>query len=122
MLPAVLDAPGQRGQPRITEVNMLRLVHPATAGQGPGPSKRRSPSPSLSLTSEEVRHFRAALCNVARAYGSIAFYLEHKAEIDKYLGDAEREFEANSIPLSEENPALWEKLQRARAKIGESRP
>jgi hypothetical protein len=32
----------------------------------------------------------------------------------------EQRDEANSVPLSEENPALWEKLQRARAKIGES--
>ena len=42
--------------------------------------------------------------------------------IDTYLEDGEREFEANSVPLSEENPALWERLQRARARLGESRP
>ena len=54
------------------------------------------------------------LGRLARAYGAIAFYLDHKAEIDQYLAESEREFEANSVPLSEENPALWERLQRAR--------
>ena len=59
---------------------------------------------------------------LSRIYGAIAFYLDHQAEIDKYLEETEREFEANSIPLSEANPALWEKIQRARAKMGELRP
>ena len=58
----------------------------------------------------------------SQIYGAIAFYLDHQAEIDKYLEDTKREFEVNSIPLVEENPALWERLQRARARIGESRP
>ena len=58
----------------------------------------------------------------SQIYGAIAFYLDHQTEIDKYLEDAQREFEVNSIPLAEENPALWERLQRARARIGESRP
>ena len=57
----------------------------------------------------------------AQIYGAIAFYLDHQAEIDKYLVDTEREFEGNAIPLAEENPALWERLQRAKAKIGEPR-
>jgi uncharacterized protein (DUF433 family) len=58
----------------------------------------------------------------SQIYGAIAFYLDHQAEIDKYLEDTKREFEVNSIPLAEENPALWERLQRARARMGESRP
>jgi hypothetical protein len=33
----------------------------------------------------------------------------------------EQIFEANTIPLSEANPALWEKLQRARSQTGERR-
>jgi len=49
---------------------MLRLIHPRPEGDGPRPPKRRrGPSPCLSLTTEETRHFRAALRNVARAYG-----------------------------------------------------
>lgn len=58
----------------------------------------------------------------ANVYGAIAFYLDHQAEIDKYLEESERDFEANTIPLSEENPALWERLQRAKAAMGASRP
>ncbi len=48
-------------------------------------------------------------------YGAIAFYLDHQAEIDKYLEETEREFEGNAIPLAEHNPALWERIQKARA-------
>ncbi len=61
------------------------------------------------------------LGSLARVYGAIAFYLDRKANIDQYLEESAREFEANSIPLAEENPALWERLQRARARMGNSR-
>lgn len=57
----------------------------------------------------------------ARVYGAIAFYLDHQAEIDKYPEETEREFEAGSIPLAQENPELWDRLQRAKAKMSESR-
>lgn len=58
----------------------------------------------------------------SQIYGVIAFYLDHQAEIDKYLEDCERQFEGNAIPLSEENPVLWERLQRAKAQMVESGP
>jgi len=61
------------------------------------------------------------LKKLSRVYGAIAFYLDHKAEIDKYLEHAKREFEAGGIPLEQANPALWKKIQRAKAKLGESR-
>jgi uncharacterized protein (DUF433 family) len=57
----------------------------------------------------------------AQIYGAIAFYLDHQAEIDKYLEETEREFETSGIPMAQANPVLWEKIQRARAKMGESR-
>ena len=57
----------------------------------------------------------------AQISGAIAFYLDHQAEIDKYLSDTEREFEGKGIPMAEETPVLWERLQRAKAKMGESR-
>jgi uncharacterized protein (DUF433 family) len=57
----------------------------------------------------------------AQIYGAIAFYLDHQAEIDKYLEGTEREFEASGIPMAQANPALWERIQRAKAKIGDSR-
>ena len=61
------------------------------------------------------------LDRVSRVYGAIAFYLDHQAEIDKYLEETEREFEASGIPMAQDNPVLWEKIQRVRAKMGESR-
>ena len=60
------------------------------------------------------------LLRLAQIYGAIAFYLDHKAQIDEYLAESRREFGANTIPLKEENPELWERLQRARARMGES--
>ena len=60
--------------------------------------------------------------SLSRVYGAIAFYLDHKTDIDQHLEERAREFESSTIPLSEANPALWEKLQRARATMGELRP
>jgi len=63
------------------------------------------------------------LLKLSQIYGAIAFYLDHEAEIDQYLEDTEREFEASGIPMAQANPALWEKLQRAKAQTtpGDSR-
>jgi|HubBroStandDraft_6_1064221.scaffolds.fasta_scaffold872250_2 hypothetical protein len=49
---------------------MLRLVHPAPSGQDPPKRRKGSRSPALSLTADEARHLRAAIVNLARAYGS----------------------------------------------------
>ena len=70
---------------------------------------------------EQILEGYPLLGSLAKAYGAIAFYLDHKVEIDKYLVESARDFEAGSIPLSQENPALWERLHRARAKLGDSR-
>ncbi len=70
---------------------------------------------------ERIMECFPPLDTMSRVYGAIAFYLEHQSEIDQYLVDSEREFEANTIPMSEANPVLWEKVQRARAKMGEHR-
>ena len=61
------------------------------------------------------------LGKLSRVHGAIAFYLDNKAEIDKYLEETAREFEASGIPLERANPALWEKIQRAKAKMDETR-
>ena len=61
------------------------------------------------------------LDRVSRVYGAIAFYLDHKADIDQYLEMTEREFEASGIPIEHADPVLWEKIQRARAGMGEPR-
>jgi uncharacterized protein (DUF433 family) len=49
------------------------------------------------------------LDKLARVYGAIAFYLDHKPDIDKYLEETQREFEASGIPMEQANPVLWEK-------------
>ena len=61
------------------------------------------------------------LDRVSRVYGGIAFYLDHKADIDQYLEETEREFEASGIPMEQADSVLWEKIQRARAGMGEPR-
>ncbi|HXB67273.1 MAG TPA: DUF433 domain-containing protein [Candidatus Acidoferrales bacterium] len=59
----------------------------------------------------------------SRVYGAIAFYLDRQPEIDAYLEASQREFEASSgVPLSESNPALWDRLQQARTTLAEPRP
>jgi uncharacterized protein (DUF433 family) len=62
------------------------------------------------------------LLQPAQIYGAIAFYLDHKAGIDEYLARGEREFERSAIPMERVEPALWQRLQRARAKLREPRP
>lgn len=62
------------------------------------------------------------LGKLSTIYGAIAFYLDHQAEIDSYLDASKREFEASSgPPLSQSDPALWDRLRQARAKMGETR-
>src|SRR5437867_3203938 len=51
----------------------------------------------------------------SQVYGAIAFYLDHKAEIDSYLEQTEREFEDSGIPMERANPDLWKRIQRAKA-------
>lgn len=70
---------------------------------------------------EQILEDYPLLGGVAKAEGAIAFYLDHKAEVDRYLEKSAREFELNSISLAEENPRLWERLERARAQAGEAR-
>ncbi len=55
----------------------------------------------------------------AQIYGAIAFYRDHRAEIDKYLVDTAREFEGNAIPLEQANPALCAKIERAKAEAAQ---
>ena len=68
---------------------------------------------------EQILEDYPLLGSADRAARAIAFYLNHKAEIDRHLEESARNFETNSVPLSEENPALWERLSRARAQAGE---
>ena len=75
--------------------------------------------PSIVASRQNKFSKNPLLGNLARVYGAIAFYLDRKVDIDNYLEESAREFEANTIPLSEANPALWEKRRCARAPWGE---
>lgn len=61
------------------------------------------------------------LLRLAQIYGTIAFYLDHQAEVRRYLDQKERRIQDSSIPLSEANPELWNRLQRAREGLRKSR-
>jgi uncharacterized protein (DUF433 family) len=56
----------------------------------------------------------------AQIYGAIAFYLDHQAEVRLYLDQKERRIQDSSIPLSEANPELWNRLQRAKEELRKS--
>jgi uncharacterized protein (DUF433 family) len=54
------------------------------------------------------------LLKLAQIYGAIAFYLDHQPEIRRYMEEKARGIPESAIPLSEANPELWERLQRAK--------
>jgi uncharacterized protein (DUF433 family) len=47
--------------------------------------------------------------------GAIAFYLDHRSDVRRYLEEKERRVQDASVPLSEVNPELYARLQRPRA-------
>lgn len=61
------------------------------------------------------------LLRLPQIYGAIAFYLDHQAEVRAYLENEERRIQESTVPLSEANPELWSRLQRAREELGKSR-
>ncbi len=60
------------------------------------------------------------LLKLAQIYGAIAFYLDHQPEIRQYIEEKELRIQESSIPLSEANPELWSRLQRAREELRKS--
>jgi len=64
--------------------------------------------------SPEGIHQEYPLLAPAQIRGAIAFYLEERETVDRYLEDKERQFEASANPLSEANPELWARLVKAR--------
>jgi hypothetical protein len=66
-----------------------------------------------------VKHFLDKLSFYAGGSGEalptkIAFYLAHQSEIDAYLKEGEREFEALRQQARESNPLPYRKLEEAR--------
>ena len=57
-----------------------------------------------------------------QVYGAIAFYLENREAIDKYLEESDRKFNESGVPLNVWNPALYERLERARQAMGMKKP
>jgi uncharacterized protein (DUF433 family) len=84
-----------------TRVSLDSLVYAFKRGASPESIKRSFPA----LTLEQV-------------YGAITFYLAHETEIDAYLEQSEKEFEAQAKEMNERaraaNPELFERLERAR--------
>jgi len=87
---------------RISLDSVVYLFH-----EGQSPDAIQGDFPSLK---------RAQVC------GAIAFYLDHQAEIDRYLEETERKFEGCGIPMSQANPSLWERIQKARAAVSPAKP
>lgn len=80
-----------------TRISLDSVVH----------SHRRGNSP------EEIQK-EYPLLSLPQIHGAIGYYLEHGKAVDRYLEDKQREFDASAIPLSEVNPDLWTRLERAR--------
>ena len=62
------------------------------------------------------------LLKLPQIYGAIAYYLDHQTEVRRYLEEKERRIHASSVPLSEANPELWSRLERARQALSKPRP
>jgi hypothetical protein len=54
-------------------------------------------------------------------YGAIAFYLGNQTEIEAYLQEGEREFEALRQQARQSNPLLYRKLEEARQQLSATR-
>jgi uncharacterized protein (DUF433 family) len=80
-----------------TRVSLDSIVYAFLRGAAPESIAQSFPA----LTLEEV-------------YGAIAFYLAHQTEIDAYLQEGEREFEALRQQARQSNPLLYRKLGEAR--------
>ena len=85
----------------------------------PGTDVRLHPGILFEIIPEHRSESSRNRVHLAPDSSAIAFYLDHKPEIDRYLQETEREFEANAIPLEQADPALWQKIEQAKSKIGE---
>lgn len=57
------------------------------------------------------------LLKLSQVYGAIAFYLDHVEEVRDYLKKKQHENSQLAVPLSEADPELWNRLQRAREEL-----
>ena len=87
-----------------TRVSLDSVVYSFDRGKSPEAIQQRFPS-----------------LNLGQIYGAIAFYLDHQVEIRRYLETEERKIQESTSPLSEANPELWNRLQRAREELRKPR-
>ena len=57
------------------------------------------------------------LLTLEQVHGALAFYLSHKADVDKYLTEGEEEFEKLQNASHEKHADWYEKLRRAREEM-----
>ena len=96
----------QDGSYRIgrTRVSLDSVVYAYRRGASPESIQRSFPA----LTLEYV-------------HGALAFYLSHRAEMDKYLAEGEAEFEKLQQASREAHSDWYEKLRHAREEVFASR-
>lgn len=71
--------------------------------------------------SPEAIHEEFPLLRLPQIYGAIAFYLDHQTEVRRYLEQEEHRIQESTVPLSEADPELWSRLQRAREELSKPR-
>ena len=52
-----------------------------------------------------------------QVYGSIAYYVEHREEVDRYLAAQERDYEARRAAARAADPAFYARLAEARRRL-----
>lgn len=52
--------------------------------------------------------------NLEQVYGSLAYYLANKDEVDSYLQEAERDYEALRKSAQAQDPMFYQKLRASR--------
>jgi uncharacterized protein (DUF433 family) len=52
-----------------------------------------------------------------QVYGSIAYYLGHRDEVDRYLADQEQDYDAKRAAAHAGDPAFYAKLADARRRL-----
>ncbi len=61
------------------------------------------------------------LLKVPQIYGALAFYLDHREDVRRYLEEKDRNIQISSVPLSEENPEPWSRLEQSREAMNKSK-
>ena len=71
--------------------------------------------------SPEAIHEEFPSLRLPQIYGAIASYLDHQTDVRWYLEQEERRMQESTVPLSEADPELWSRLQRAREELSKPR-